>query len=63
MNWTDEENKVLLDAIERCINKSHVIEVVASGTGRTEASILRRLYKIGYLRSCGQTFSKKQGHV
>lgn len=63
MQWTIEENDMLLDAIERGISPDHVAEIVSSKTGRSKASILRRLGKIGYLRRCGRSFAKKQGFV
>jgi len=61
LNWTKNENDILLDAIEQGINSQHVIEIVMSATSRTEESVLRKLKGVGYLRSCGRSFTSKQG--
>ena len=61
MNWTEKENEILLDAIDEGINSQHVVEIVMSATSRTEESVLRKLKGVGYLRSCGRSFTSKQG--
>lgn len=60
-NWTEDENTSVLNAIEQGISVSHVIELIANDTGRSEKSITKKLIKIGYLRSNGRTFSSKNG--
>lgn len=62
-HWTQQENDILLDAIELGVNPQHVIEIVMAETNRSRESIERRLTKVGYLRSCGRNFSSKQGFV
>lgn len=63
MQWTIEENDILLDAIERGCSPDHIAETVSRKTGRSPESIIRRLGKIGYLRRCGRSFAQKQGFV
>lgn len=62
-NWTQQENDIVLEAIEQGINPQHVVEIVMKETKRSKKSIERRLTKMGYLRSCGRNFSSKQGFV
>lgn len=61
MQWTLEENDILLDAIEHGISTDHIVVTVNSKTGRSKESIIRRLRKIGHLRNCGRSFAQKQG--
>lgn len=61
--WTDNEYKHVLDAIETGVSVQHVIEIIMSKTGRSKNSVEKKLKKMGYLRCCGQTFSRKQGFV
>lgn len=63
MNWTERENEIVLDAIEQGVNVQHVIEIIREETSRSEKSVIRRLKRIGYLRSCGRSFAFKQGFV
>lgn len=60
-NWTEEENTLVLNAIEQGVSVSHVIQLIMNRTGRSERSITKRLMKIGYLRSNRETFSRKNG--
>ena len=61
--WSQDECSIVLDAIEQGVNASHVISLIKSKTNRSDASIERRLKKMGYLNSHGQSFSQKQGFV
>jgi len=61
MRWTETEYQALLNAIEKGGSTKGVIEMATQVTNRSNESVKRKLTKIGYLRSCGQSFSVKQG--
>ena len=60
--WTESENTILLDAIERYRLEKLIINIVSEQTGRSQKSIKRRLIKIGFLNRFGRPFSKAYGH-
>lgn len=61
--WSSEEQAILLDAISGSPSLAGIIESVSQKTGRSRQSIERRLQKIGYLHSSGQSFRGAQGFV
>ncbi|MGR5347212.1 hypothetical protein [Vibrio mediterranei] len=63
MHWSEKEYEAILDAIDKAVGVDHLIEIVVKETGRSPASVRRKLTKMGYLRRCGRSFAGKQGFV
>ena len=63
MRWSEEEYQILHEAIEKGGIANLVIKLASEKLERSPNSIKRKLTKIGFLRSCGNSFSSKQGFV
>jgi len=63
MRWSEEEYQILHEAIEKGGIANLVIKLASEKLERSPSSIKRKLTKIGFLRSCGNSFSGKQGFV
>mgnify|MGYP003150602261 CR=1 FL=1 len=61
--WSAEEQAILLDAISTSFSLAGIIESVSQKPGRSRQSIERRLRKMGFLHTSGQTFRGAQGFV
>lgn len=63
MQWTEEQYQALLNATEKGGSTQGVIDMAVKTTSRSKESVVRKLKKIGYLRSSGQSFSTKLGFI
>lgn len=61
--WGSEEQAILLDALSESSSLAGIIESVSQKTGRSYLSVERRLRKMGFLHSSGQSFRGRQGFV
>ena len=63
MQWTEEHSQALLNAMEKGGSTQGVIDMAVKTTSRSKESVVRKLKKIGYLRSSSQSFSTKLGFI
>lgn len=61
--WTAEQQKILSDSIDDGLTTHELIQHVCAQTGRSTASVERRLIKIGYLNRHGLRWNRAWGHV
>ena len=63
MQWTEEQYQALLNATEKGGSTQGVTDMAVKTTSRSKESVVRKLKKIGYLRSSSQSFSTKLGFI
>lgn len=61
--WTATQQQEMSDAIDAGLSGNALIERVCAKTGRSAASVERRLIKIGYLNRHGESWNRAWGHV
>ncbi|CAM4312679.1 hypothetical protein VRRI112168_20100 [Vreelandella rituensis] len=61
--WTAKQQQAMSDAIDAGLSGKALIEGVCAETGRSAASVERRLVKIGYLNCHSEPWNRAWGHV
>ena len=61
--WTPEQQRAMSDAIDAGLSGNALVDRICAATGRSAASVERRLVKIGYLSREGQHWGRAWGHV
>lgn len=61
--WTLAQQQAVLDAISSGYSGSSLVAYVCTATGRSQASVERRLIKIGHWTKHGRSWNCAWGHV